>query len=69
MLKAFNPDVHTQLNLLACNADFVKELVYWSYGADDLSYGRYEQLVAYVKEMQKVLQVLESLEKRFNDVV
>lgn len=69
MLEAFNPDVHTQLNSLACNADYIKEIVYWSYGANELSYGRYEQIVEYVKKIQKALQVLESLDKRFNDVV
>ncbi len=69
MLEAFNPEVHHQLNLLACDADRVKEAVCWSYGANDLSYFHYESMVKYVKEMQKALQILEALEKRLNDVV
>lgn len=69
MLEAFNPEVHTLLNQISCNADFVKELVYWSYGANDLSCGRYTQIVDSVKKMQKALLALEALEKRLNDVV
>ena len=69
MLEAFNPEVHTLLNQIGCSAEFVKELVYWSYGANVLSYGRYTQIVDSVKKMQKALVALEALEKRFNDVV
>lgn len=69
MLEAFNPEVHTLLNQIGCSADFVQQLVYWSYGANDLSYGRYVQIADSVKKMQKALLALEALEKRFNDVV
>ena len=68
MLEAFNPEVHSQLNRLACCADRVKETVCWAYGARNLSYCQYEDLLSNVKQMKTALLILESLEKRFHDV-
>ena len=67
MLKAFEPTVHKQLSQLSCSADRVKNLVYWSYGADSLSYSRYSDIVEEVNKMRKALQVLEVLEKKFHN--
>ena len=69
MLDSFNSEVHTRLNSLACDADRVKETIYWAYGAGRLSCFQYSCLVKSIKQMQEDLLALEALEKRFNDVV
>lgn len=69
MLEAFEPRVHTRLNSLACAADRVKELVFWSYGANKLSYYQFEQLVRLVKQMSESLTALEVLDREVNNAL
>lgn len=66
MLEAFNPEVHHQLNRLACDADRIKELVFWAYGANELSHYQYKEICKDVERMRETLLVLETLEKKFH---